>query len=89
MPGFPIAWQHFGWWLAGIAFSAIWILETWKATSPAQNAVGSLAESLWTLLLSLAICLGIYRFSKAQSRPLAHVLCIVSAVVLLLNHALA
>ncbi len=69
-------------------FPCLWILETWTAAYPGQNAVGSLAESIWTLLLSLAICIGIYRFSKAQSRPLAHVLCIVSAIVLLLNHAL-
>jgi hypothetical protein len=89
LPGIPSAWQHFGWWIAGVAFSVLWILETWMAAAPGQYFVGSLAESIWTLLLSLAICIGIYRFSKAQSRPLAQVMCIVSAIVLLLNHALA
>jgi hypothetical protein len=35
----------------------------------------------------LGICYGIYNFGKATSRPLAHFLCAISAVVLLLHHA--
>jgi hypothetical protein len=79
--------RHFGWWLASFAFSATWLLETRTAT-PAHSLMGALVGSVWGLLLSLAICFGMYRFSVVQSRPLAHVLTVVSAAVLLLNHIL-
>ncbi|WP_210484865.1 hypothetical protein [Microvirga antarctica] len=88
-PGLPPAWQFFGWWVAGVAFSLVWLLESWTVSSPGRNAVGELAEGVWTLLLSLAICYGTYRFATAQSRNLARVLCISSAVVLLLHHGSA
>jgi hypothetical protein len=87
LPGIPASWRHLSWWLAGLTFSTLWIVETWTAALPGQNHAGSLAESLWALCLALGICYGIYQFSKAQSRALAHLLCIVSAAVLLLNHA--
>ena len=88
VPGNPASLRQFSWWLAAIAFSAIWMVETWKAALRGQVPVGPMAEVLWALILALGICYGIYNFSKSQSRPLAHLLCVVSAVVLLLNHAL-
>jgi hypothetical protein len=87
LPRIPASWHHFSWWLAGTTFSAMWMLETWTAALPGQTHAGSLAESFWALILALGICYGTYNFSKSQSRPLAHLLCVVSAVVLLLNHA--
>ena len=87
LPGVPGAWQNLHRWMAGIVFSALWMLESWSAALPGQSLLGTLAESIWTLLLSLSICCGIYKFSRAQSAALAYVLCAGSAVVLLLNHA--
>lgn len=78
---------QFGWWIAGVAFSSLWMLESWTLSFPAPNRVGALAGSLWALLLSLSICYGIYKFSKVQSKALATLLCVISAIVLLLHHA--
>jgi hypothetical protein len=87
LPRIPASWQHFSWWIATITFSALWMLGSWTAAFSEQHAINPLAESAWALLPSLGICYGIYNFSKAQSRALAHLLCVVSAVVLLLQHA--
>src|SRR5687768_13753355 len=72
LPEVPDSWQHFSWWLASAAYSALWLLESWTANFRGPNALGPLAESVWALLLSLAICYGIYNFAKATSGPLAH-----------------
>ena len=86
LPGLPEAWQHSGWWLAGGVFSILWILESWTAAQPSDNIAGPLSESVWSLLLALGICYGIYRFCQPRYTLLAPVLCVVSAIVLLLNH---
>ncbi|KAB0266983.1 hypothetical protein [Microvirga brassicacearum] len=78
---------QFGWWIAGVAFSSLWMLESWTHSFPSPNRVGGLAGSLWALLLSLSICYGIYKFSKVQSKAIATLLCVISAIVLLLHHA--
>lgn len=87
LPGVPDLIRNFGWWMSGLALSFLWMLESWTSASPGHQGFGDVAEGVWSLLLSLGICYGIYSFSKDHSRPLAHLLCVVSAVVLLLNHA--
>ena len=87
LPGVPDSFRNFGWWMSGLALSTLWMLESWTSASLGDRGVGDMAEGVWSLLLSLGICYGIYNFSKVHSRPLAHLLCVASAVVLLLNHA--
>jgi hypothetical protein len=84
LTGVPESWQNFRWWIAGLTFSSLWLSHSWSVAAPATR---DMPQSLWTLLLSLAICYGIYKFSKPQSKLLARSLCVVSAIVLLLQHA--
>ncbi|QFU16034.1 hypothetical protein [Microvirga thermotolerans] len=88
LPGLPPAWQNLGWWTGGIAFAALWLFETWSISNPSVEKEGlvRLVESFWGLLLALAICYGIFKFCMPRYRVLGHVLCIVSAIVLLLHH---
>ena len=44
VPGNPASLRQFSWWLAAIAFSAIWMVETWKAALRGQVPVGPMAE---------------------------------------------
>ena len=89
VPGNTASLRQFSWWLAAIAFLGdmdgrdLESCSTWASPKWARWR-----RILWALILALGICYGIYNFSKSQSRPLAHLLCVVSAVVLLLNHAL-
>ena len=88
LPGLPPSWRHLGWWIGGIAFAALWIFETWSIPEPSagQEGVVRMAESIWGLLLALAVCYGIFKFCMPRYRVLGHVLCLVSAIVLLLHH---
>lgn len=87
-PGLPPSWRNLGWWIGGITFAVLWMFESWSLTIPSagKEGVGRLAESFWGLLLAVAVCYGIYKFCMPQYRKLGRVLCIISAVVLLLQH---
>ncbi|MCB8821280.1 hypothetical protein [Microvirga rosea] len=82
------SWRQLGWWTGGIAFAALWIFESWSITTPSagKEGIGRMVESMWELLLALAVCYGIFKFCMPRYRVLGHVLCIISAIVLLLNH---
>ncbi|MBZ6075273.1 hypothetical protein [Microvirga puerhi] len=88
LPGFLPSWQQLGWWTGGITFAALWVFESWSKTpsSIGREGIGRLAESVWGLLLALAICYGIYKFCVPRYPKLGHALCIISAIVLLLQH---
>ncbi|MGO4572409.1 hypothetical protein [Microvirga sp. 2TAF3] len=88
LPGLPQSLQNIGWWVSGIAFAALWIFESWSLTNPSfgKEGIGYMAESFWRLLLALAVCYGIFKFCKPRYQKLGRVLCIISAVVLLLQH---
>jgi hypothetical protein len=87
IPVVPISMEVVSWWMGVLAFSCLWMIESWTRASSGQGAVGDIAEGVWTLLLSLGICYGIYKFSRSQPKPFAHILSILSAAILLLNHA--
>ena len=56
-------------------------------TLPDVSLVAHLSRSVFSLLLSLGFCWTLYQLCKPHHRALGKVLCIVSALVLLLHYA--
>ncbi|HZH51767.1 MAG TPA: hypothetical protein VEZ16_07775 [Microvirga sp.] len=56
--GLPESWWNYEWWMAGIAYAGLWLLESW--TSGSSAVAGHMIWSLATLLLALACCYGLY-----------------------------
>ncbi|NIX76469.1 hypothetical protein [Microvirga terricola] len=90
LTGLPLSWRHYGWWIAGIAYSIIWMTESWTSggSAPGMTGIDYLAQSLWRLCLALLVCWGIFAFFKHRVERLAPVLCILGAVVILLRYGL-
>ncbi|MBF9233543.1 hypothetical protein [Microvirga alba] len=90
LAGLPDSWRHYGWWIAGIVYSAIWMAESWTSggSAPGMAGIGYLAQGLWRLALALLICWGIFKFCKPRFERLASALCVLGAVVMLVRYGL-
>ena len=83
----PRSWQTIGWWMAGAAFTVLWTIESWSTTGSSleKEDLGHWVGKVWGLLLAVAVCYGIFTFCKPRHRRLGLALCLISAVVLLLQ----
>jgi hypothetical protein len=86
--GLPASWWNYDWWMAGITYSALWLLESWTSggspfgpSDPARMTFG-----IATLLLALGVCLGLFRACKENSERLAQIASVLVAVAMLLAH---
>ena len=88
LPGIPGAWQNLHWWMAGIVFSALWMLESWSGgfagTEPRRLPRGKHLDPA-AFIEHLLRHLQVQQSHNPRHWPMC--LCAVSAVVLLLNHA--
>jgi hypothetical protein len=83
LAGLPASWHSYDWWMAAIAFSAIWILDSWMTSDSLLGLAGGCAG----LALTLALCCGVHRLCSPYSARLAQMLCILTAVSVLIWHA--
>jgi hypothetical protein len=83
LAGLPVSWHSYDWWLAGLAFSAIWILDSWMVSDSLMALAGGLAS----LVVTLALCIAVHRLCRPHSARLAQMLCILTAVSVFIWHA--
>lgn len=86
--GLPKAWWSFVWGLAGLAYSVVWMAESWNTGKPLLAAAkfNHLTQNLWALLFTLACCFAILRFWKERSAPLGLMLSILVAGLAMIGH---
>jgi len=78
--GLPTSWRHYHRWMAGSAFAAMWILESWTSSgSFLQNL-----RSLWSLILALGVCYVVYKLCRPYSERLAQIVCVMGALTMLI-----
>jgi hypothetical protein len=86
--GLPESWWNYDWWMAGIAYSGLWLLESWTAAGAASEAgLIHLVHGSATLLLALAGCYAVFRICKPYSARLGQLVTIVAGVAMLLAHS--
>lgn len=86
--GLPETWWTYDWWMAGTAFSGLWLLESWTSgASPLSRPdLLHMAYGLATLLLALASCSVLYKILKPCSERLAPMIVAASGIAMLLAH---
>ncbi len=84
LAGLPDSWRHYGWWIAGIGFAVLWMLESWTS----GGSLSAMAKGLLGLLLTFGLCLSVYQYSKPASERLAHGLTMLIATAMLIAHGL-
>jgi hypothetical protein len=84
LAGLPVSWHSYDWWLAGLAYSAIWIVDSWMVNDSLLALMGGLAS----LAVTLALCFTVYRLCRPYSARLAQMLCLLTAAGVLIWHAL-
>jgi hypothetical protein len=86
--GLPASWWNYDRWMAGVAYSGLWLLESWTSDGSPFGASGSarMAFGFATLLLALGVCLGLWRGCKGHSKRLAHIASVLAAIAMLLAH---
>lgn len=87
--GLPETWRHYRWWLAALAFSGLWMLQSWSSleTLPRTDHLFHLSLSTVSLLLSLGFCWALHQFCKPYSPALGRILCVLGATALLIQYA--
>lgn len=89
LAGLPESWRNYRWWLAALAFSGLWMLQSWtilEALSGVSHLL-QLSLSIVSLLLSLGSCWALYQLCKPHSPALSQVVCVLGATLLLFQHA--
>ncbi len=88
--GLPAAWWPSIWGLASLAFSAFWIMESWRAAKPllGPTKINHLTQDLWSLLVTLVCSFAIYQFWKPRLEALGTVLCIALSAIAMTWHRL-
>jgi hypothetical protein len=76
LAGLPASWHSYDWWMAGIAFASVWILDVWTSS---ESLLG-LTTGLLGLAVTLTVCCGIHRLCRPYSVRLAQAFCIVTAI---------
>jgi hypothetical protein len=84
----PSAWVKALWWLAAVAFAALWIAQTWTAVGVPTNIMsfGQISRDVFGLLLVLVLCFATLRFWQGRAHNLGPTLCILVAAIALLWH---
>ncbi|MCB5177181.1 MULTISPECIES: hypothetical protein [Microvirga] len=87
--GLPESWWDYDWWMAGIAYSALWLLESWTSGGAAAGArsLVNMAYGALTLSLVLVCCYALFKICKPLSERLGQVVCVAAAIALLLAHS--
>ena len=86
--GLPESWWNYDWWMAGIAYSGLWLLESWTASGAVAEArLIHLVHGMATLLLALAGCYAVFRICKPYSARLGQLVTIVAGAAMLLAHS--
>ncbi len=88
--GLPAAWWPLVWSLAGLLFSVVWMMESWKAGKPllGMTKINHLAQDAWGLLVTLCCCYAVFQFWKPRSGPLGLALCSLTAAAAMAWHRL-
>ena len=88
--GLPAAWWPLVWALASLLFSAVWMMESWKASKPlmGMTKINHLAQDAWGLLVTLCCCYAVFQFWKLRSRSLGLALCSLTAAAAMAWHRL-
>ena len=86
--GLPETWWSYDWWMAGIVYSGLWLLESWTAGGATVAGAGliHLVRGSATLLLALAGCYILFRICKPYSVRLGQLLTIMAGAAMLLAH---
>jgi hypothetical protein len=84
LAGLPASWRYYEWWIAGIGFAALWMVESWTSggSAPGADGVLFLLQAFGKLLIAVAVCYGIYRLSAPRAGKLGSVLTVLGAVLM-------
>jgi dolichyl-phosphate-mannose--protein O-mannosyl transferase len=88
--GLPAPWWPFVGALASFAFSAVWMMDSWKAGKPllGMTKINHLAQDAWGLLVTLCCCYAVFMFWKRRSGSLGLALCTLTAAAAMAWHRL-
>jgi hypothetical protein len=86
--GLPESWWNYDWWITGIAYSGLWLLESWTAAGAvAEAGLIHLVHGFATLLLALAGCYAVLRICTPYSARLGQLVTVVAGTAMLLVHS--
>ena len=88
--GLPTVWWSLVWSFAGLVFSALWMMQSWKASKPLLGItkINHLAQDAWGLLVTLCCCYAVLQFWKPRSASLGLALCSLTAAAAMAWHRL-
>ncbi len=88
--GLPAAVWPLVWALVSLAFSALWMMDSWKAGKPllGMTKINHLAQDAWGLLVTLCCCYAVFRFWRQRSGSLGVALCSLVAAAAMAWHRL-
>jgi hypothetical protein len=86
MAGLPPTWSHYGWWISGLAYAALWIVDRWTAgeTMPGLDGATHLPRSLGGLVAILGLCSVIFYVSRKRFERLGFTVCTFIGLVALM-----
>jgi len=90
MAGLPEHWRYYEWKIAAILFAILWVLETITSglSLTALTNINLFAKDVWSLLLVLTVCAGLFHFWIRRRPSVGFSLCVVIAGSALLRHTL-